>query len=382
MQHYDITFEYIQGPLNVVADGFSRLLKPHQHVVAHTIAYLRQPTEEQIHYFFNRKCNIAKQIPLIQTSNPVEHSLNALQQTVIPDEYRAIIARAHNSTQGHFGIEKTVSRIRKSLKEDWKGIREHVRHYIRQCPHCQKMSYLKGPIHSIPFTTAAYEPMERQNWDTIGPLTRSDGSSLYIVVAIDCFTRWVELWTVPDTSAENIKLPMLQHFGRYGCPQQVLTDNGTQFINKTVEEITSMVGYEHIKTVPYSKEENSIVERVNREVMRHLRALVFELNDDDNIDLLLPLVQRILNNNIGESNGTSPAQLMFGNAINLDRQLFLTKPVTKMDVSLSKWAANMLNTQDKLIKHAADLQKRTDETNKAKRTKFSKRHTTRFIRFT
>jgi hypothetical protein len=123
--------------------------------------------------------------------------------------------------------------------------------------------------------------------------------------------------------------------------------------------------------VPYSKEENSIVERVNREVMRHLRALVFELNDDDNVELFLPLVQRILNNNIGESNGTSPAQLMFGNSINLDRQLFLTKPVTKLDVSLSKWAADMLNTQDKLIKQAASLQKLTDDSNKAKRTKFS-----------
>ena len=99
---------------------------------------------------------------------------------------------------------------------------------------------------------------------------------------------------------------MLQHFGRYGCPQQVLTDNGSQFINKTVEEITSMMGYEHITTVPYSKEEYSIVVRVNREIMRHLRALVLELYDDDNVELFLPLVQEILNNN-----GTSPAQLMF-----------------------------------------------------------------------
>ena len=43
-----------------------------------------------------------------------------------------------------------------------------------------------------------------------------------------------------------------------------------------------------------------------------------------------------------------------------------------MDISLSTWAGNILNTQDKLIKQAVDLQKRTDETNKAKRTKFSK----------
>ena len=83
---------------------------------------------------------------------------------------------------------------------------------------------------------------------------------------------------------------MLQHFDRYGCPQKILTNDGSQFINKAVEEIASMVGYEHITTVPYSKGENSIVERVNREVVHHLRALVFELKDDDNVELLLPLV--------------------------------------------------------------------------------------------
>ena len=29
-------------------------------------------------------------------------------------------------------------------------------------------------------------------------------------------------------------------------------------------------------TIPYSKEENSIVERANKEVMRHLRAFIFD----------------------------------------------------------------------------------------------------------
>jgi len=114
-------------------------------------------------------------------------------------------------TRGHFGIEKIVTCICNKLKQDWKGIRENVRLFIKQCPYRQKMSYLKGPWHSIPLTTAAYEPMERKNWDTSGPLKRSDGSTICIVVAIDYFTRWVNLWTVPGISTANIKLPILQH---------------------------------------------------------------------------------------------------------------------------------------------------------------------------
>ena len=132
-------------------------------------------------------------------------------------------------------------------------MRGHVASFIKHCPFCQKTSYLKSPIHSVPFTTAAYEPMERQNWDSIGPLTLATGDQVHILVAIDCFTRWVELWMISGVNSDSTKLPFLQHFGRYGIPRQVLTDNGSQFINTTMEEIRKMTGYEHITTVPYSK---------------------------------------------------------------------------------------------------------------------------------
>jgi hypothetical protein len=39
------------------------------------------------------------------------------------------------------------------------------------------------------------------------------------------------------------------------------------------------MGIQTLTTIAYSKEENAIVERANKEVMRHLRALLLELND-------------------------------------------------------------------------------------------------------
>ena len=194
----------------------------------------------------------------------------------------------------------------------WEYMREHIKYFIRRCPFCQKMSYLKTPIHTTPFTTAVYEPFQRQNWDSIGPLTLSNGTKCHILVAICCFTRWVELWCIPDTTMLTVRTPMLQHWGRYGNPAQILFDNGSQFINKVVKEVVTMCGLEQIMTLAYSKEENSIVERSNKEVMRHVRALVYELNDNENLPDLLPSVQRIMNATRVESNQTAPAhQLLF-----------------------------------------------------------------------
>ena len=82
------------------------------------------------------------------------------------------------------------------------------------------------------------------------------------------------------------------------------------------------MGSQKLLSLAYSKQENAIVERANKEVMRHLRAIVFDTRLKNEWSLVLPLVQRIMNASTHESIGVSPAQLVFGNAIQLDRGLF------------------------------------------------------------
>jgi hypothetical protein len=43
-----------------------------------------------------------------------------------------------------------------------------------------------------------------------------------------------------------------------------------------------MIGTEHCLTLAYSKEENALVERADKEVNRHLRAFTFDTNTVDN----------------------------------------------------------------------------------------------------
>ena len=288
------------------------------------------------------------------------HQLNVLREFQVPHKERELIVKVHNEHAGHHGVERTFDKLVK-MGHHWPHMREHVRYFIKRCPFCQKMSYLKTPIFTNPFTTAVNRGQERQNWDTIGPITLTSGRKVYILVAIDCFSRWVELWSIPDTEMLTVRLPMLQHFGRYGVPSQILTDNGSQFVNGTVEELVKMCGHQHIKVLAYSKEENSIVERSNKEVVRHLRALIYALNENENIEDLLPSVQRILNANRVEPNRTTPADILFGNSIDLDRGIFLPAPVLKkMNISLSDWASNMLKEQKRIIEQAEKVQRAKD----------------------
>jgi transposase InsO family protein len=68
----------------------------------------------------------------------------------------------------------------------------------------------------------------------------------------------------------------LKHFGRFGAPLQLRSDNGPHFIAEVIKEFLFLVGTQHCLTLAYSKDENAIVERMNKEVNRHLRALTFD----------------------------------------------------------------------------------------------------------
>ncbi len=59
-------------------------------------------------------------------------------------------------------------------------------------------------------------------------------------------------------------------------PTRLVSDKGPALISNLMKDFIALVCTEHVKTMAASKEENSIVERLNREVMRHLRNLVFD----------------------------------------------------------------------------------------------------------
>ena len=63
--------------------------------------------------------------------------------------------------------------------------------------------------------------------------------------------------------------------GMFGIPSEVVSDNGTQFANELITCFLDTLGTTNVKIHAYSKEENGMVERANKEVNRHLRTLVY-----------------------------------------------------------------------------------------------------------
>jgi transposase InsO family protein len=174
--------------------------------------------------------------------------------------------------------------------------------------------------------------MECLNIDFVGPYP--DGG--YVFVAIDAFTRWVELFHSPQADAENAARCLFQHFGRFGAPTQLRSDRGSHFVNGVIKDFVSLVGTQHCLTLAYSSQQNAIVERVNKEINRHIRALTFDTYSVDDYAMALPIVQRILNAAFSDHTKVSASQFLFGNAINLDWGLFLPVLESLYRINLSQ----------------------------------------------
>jgi transposase InsO family protein len=268
----------------------------------------------------------------------------------------------HNATVGHHGYERTIHRLQQAGQR-WQGMRKDVKTFIASCPACQKASKIKTAINVPKFVLATDRPMQAIHVDSIGPLPPDEHNNVHILVMVDAFTRFVELYPIPALDTATAVRPLLNFVGRYGLPQIVHTDNGSQF-KDVFHALLKRLNVAHSTITPHSHEENAIVERTNQEVMRHLRPLILDNPIlKENWSDIIPLVQRIINSSINESIGTSPATLVFGTGINLDRNLFITDERSPFEeiTSQSEWVEKMSVLQAEVIDAAQKQQAKTQQ---------------------
>ena len=74
-----------------------------------------------------------------------------------------------------------------------------------------------------------------------------------------------------------------------------MTDNGLQIKNELTSAVTDLFGWEHVFTCAYSKQENGLVERVDKELMRRMHNILFDLRVKKHWGDYYPLIERTIN---------------------------------------------------------------------------------------
>ena len=81
-------------------------------------------------------------------------------------------------------------------------------------------------------------PLERIALDILAPLPVTLQGSEYIIVISDYFTKWTECYIFSNQEATTVADKLVNEFiSRFGVPQQLHNDQGTNFESNVMAEI-------------------------------------------------------------------------------------------------------------------------------------------------
>lgn len=195
------------------------------------------------------------------------------EQVVPPSSLRKrILTLAH---QGHPGI----TRMQAALKAEywWPGLRHDVERVVNECTTCHSVDksakVQQGPLQPVQYPD---KPWSKLAIDIMGPFMTAPSNCRYIIVLVDYFSKWPEICFTTSISSSTIINFLAEVFAREGLPDEIVSDNGTQFTSSEFEAYLHVKGIKHIKSSLYYPQANGQVERVNRVLKGFIQCAIAE----------------------------------------------------------------------------------------------------------
>lgn len=233
------------------------------------------------------------------------------KRLVIPTSCRQLVMHLAHTLPwaGHLGRHKTFLRI--SRRFFWPGMYTDVQAYCSTCPTCQLTGSPRKSdralLQPLPIIS---EPFRRIAMDVVGPLPRSSRGHQYILVLSDYATRFPEAFPLRTITAPSVLRALIQFFSRVGVPEEILTDQGTNFTSRLLHLFHKQLGISAIKTTPYHPQTDGLVERFNQTLKKMLRKFVDDSGKD--WDRWLPFLLFAYREVPQASTGFSPFELLYG----------------------------------------------------------------------
>ena len=179
---------------------------------------------------------------------------NKLQDRVLEELY-----------YGHLVVLKMKALARSYVW--WPNINGRLEELAKASSGCQqnhKMS-TKAPLHPWEWATA---PWQRIHIDYFGPFQ----NSMFLVV-VDARSKWPEVIPVSSTTSSSTMDVLRDLFARFGIPEQIVSDNGAQFVSEEFQAFVRSNGVRHITSAPYHRATNGLAERAVQTFKQALRSM-------------------------------------------------------------------------------------------------------------
>lgn len=317
LQAYDFVVKYVPGKKNHAADALSRSTIFNIELKTRLQSINWQSEQEKDDKLQEYKTHDNKAFTI---SNGIIFKIMQRQQNifsnrickVVPSQLTQTVIKEFHDKQfaGHCGINKTIKAISKQFW--WENMKQEVGDYIKKCNICQKVKGDRSHQYNTS-NTAGEKPFQKIAIDYFGPLPMSEKGNVHILVIIDTFTKYVEIYPMKSIlTSELAKVLYYNYILRHGIPDEIISDNGAPFNSEFLQQLNQYLNIKISFTPPNHPSSNGIVERY----MKTLRQMILVYAQKGSIvkqwDTNLRLIRFVYNNMIHQSTGFSPFELVYG----------------------------------------------------------------------
>ena len=283
-----------------------------------------------------------------------------VQWTALDEASRLIMwDSVHNSLEaGHLGAQPCFERLCRSpfllmqVRGEKQALHRSCVAFRAACLVCQARRNRDLDPGDVALSAIPAAPWAEISVDTLLIRPVDAAGNTHIVVVTDNWTKWTRLEPIQCDDAQSVALAVLRATdGRR--PVSIRSDNGPSYAGAVMESLAFLLGATRTLTVPHVHTGNSVVERSNKEVLKHVSNLV--LCQDLRVSAfmtwgaLCPLVQNIINSSFHSAIGMAPAQLWFGrDAVDCAHPLLAPDPVAAMPGArfpFADWAQRLADNQ-------------------------------------
>uniref|UniRef100_A0A3B1IQI2 Gypsy retrotransposon integrase-like protein 1 n=1 Tax=Astyanax mexicanus TaxID=7994 RepID=A0A3B1IQI2_ASTMX len=232
-------------------------------------------------------------------------------QMILPRVFRQDVQQQMHDgpVGGHFGVERTLARVQ--TRYYWYQMREDITLWCRTCTSCAAKARPPKTPQAPMGTVRVGAPMERIAIDLMGPMNETDRHNRYILVAQDYFTKWVEAYALPNDQAVTVAEVLTSEWVcRYGAPQTLHSDQGSNFESEVFQKMCELLGVEKTRTTPFRPQSDGQVERFNATLQKILATTAERCHWD--WDLMTPFAVMAYRATKHSSTGLTPNMMLFG----------------------------------------------------------------------
>ena len=256
-------------------------------------------------------------------------------QIVVPMVYRPKILNLVHETpmSGHLGVNKTYHTILNHFY--WPGLKSDVSQHCKSCHTCQMVgkpnqTIPKAHLRTIP---AFDEPFNRIIIDCVGPLPKTKSGCQYLLTIMCASTRFPEAIPLRNIKTKTIVKALVKFFTFVGLPRSVQSDQGSNFMSGTFQQVMYELGIKQYKSSAYHPESQGALERFHQTLKNMIRSYCFDTEKD--WDEGIPLLLFAVRESVQESLGFSPFELVFGHTVRGPLKLLKEEFLSDDDSSLN-----------------------------------------------